>query len=308
MESKAKWQRPFISYARIDQKFALRLTNDLRKHRKRVWIDTNLQGGQAWAQKLDEGLEASDVVLLVVSRNSRKSQWVNKELHSAQDDLKKPVIPVIYKRYGSWSPIADLQKIDFIGWYDEGLAKLLETDPPRRTWWRWLLIQLNRHGVQLLLILLAMAAGLAAYLYYFSTSDTYFRLAGSDASAIVLLVENRGGRSSTLLGDTFAMQFGGLPVEPEGLVPVGPAKAISIPGHDRVQVPLTFANILTPRQECDGALCTKAQAFPLIPNAAIAVTGKVRESDDRVVPRQDNIRGVRVQKFIETFYPEGPES
>jgi TIR domain len=304
----ANWEKPFISYARKDQAFALRLANDLRKHGKTVWIDTSLQSGQAWAQKLDEGLEASDVVLLVVSRTSRKSEWVNKELHTAQDDLKKPVIPVIYKRYGSWSPIADLQKIDFIGWYDEGLAKLLELPLPSRPWWRRILIQLNHHGVQLLLILIALIAALIAYRYYFSTSDTHWRLAGSDASAIVLLVENRGGRSSTLLGGTFAMQFGGLPLEPVGLVPVGPAKAIRIPGHKRVRVPLTFADILMPRHECDGERCTKEQAFPLIPNAAIVVTGKVRESDDRVAPRQDKVNGARVQKFIETHYPEVPES
>ncbi len=304
----AKWEKPFLSYAREDQKFARRLAKDLRKHGKTVWIDTDLQGGQPWEQKLDEGLEASDVVLLVVSRNSRMSDWVGKELHTAQDDLKKPVIPIIYKRYGNWPRISNLQKIDFVDWYDEGLAKLLETDPPRRSWWRWVLIQLNHREVQLLLILLALVATLIAYRYSYSLSDTHFRLASSNASVIVLRVENRGGRSSTLLAETFAMQFGGLPVDPEVLVPVGPARAISIPGHKRVEVPLAFANILTPRKECDGVVCTSAQTFPLIPNAAIVVTGKVRESDDRVVPRQDNINGARVQKFIEASYPELPES
>src|SRR5215213_10584944 len=197
MESKAKWQRPFISYARIDQEFALQLAGDLRKHGKTVWIDTDLEGGQAWAQKLDEGLEASDVVLLVVSRNSKKSDWVDKELHTAQE-RKKPVIPVIYKRYGSWSLISNLQKIDFIGWYNEGLAKLLMTEPPRRTWWRRILIQLNRHGVQLLLILIALAATLVAYRYYYSPSATDFSVITADHSSITLLVKNGGGRPSTL--------------------------------------------------------------------------------------------------------------
>lgn len=307
MESAAKWKKPFISYAREDQAFALRLADDLKNKEKEVWIDTHMQGGEEWVQTIDERLEAADVVILVVSPRSRKSKWVRKEVLTAET-LGTHVIPVDYEAIRSWVLIADLNRVDFIGSYDEGLAKLLVTDPPLRTWWRWIFIQFNRRGVQLLLILLAMAAALLAYRYYYSRSDTHFRLAGSDASAIVLLVENRGGRSSTLLGDTFGMQFGGLPIEPEGLVPIGPAKAISIPGHDRVQVPLTFANILTPRQECDGALCTKAQAFPLIPNASISVMGKVRESDDRVVPRQDKVSGSRVQKFIETFYPEVPES
>lgn len=303
----ANWEKPFISYAREDQKFAQQLKNDLvEKHGKQVWIDTNIQGGEEWSQTIDERLEAADVVILIVSPSSKKSKWVRKELLKAEK-IGTFIIPVIHDQYGSWALIEDLNHVDFIGSYDEGLAKLLGTDPPPRTWWRWALIQLNLRGVQLLLILLALVTALIAYRYYYSTSDTHFRLAGSDASAIVLLVENRGGRSSTLLGDTFAMQFGGLPVEPEGLVPVGPAKAIRIPGHKRVQVPLTFANILTPRQECDGVWCTKEQAFPLIPDAAIVVTGKVRESDDRVVPRQDPVRGARVQKFIETFYPEVPQ-
>lgn len=308
MESAAKWKKPFISYAREDQASALRLADDLRdKHQKDVWIDTHMQGGEEWSQTIDERLEAADVVILVVSKSSKKSRWVRKELLKAEK-VGTFIIPVIHEQYGSWALIEDLNHVDFIGSYDEGLAKLLGTDPPPRTWWRWLLIQLNRRGVQLLLILIALVATLIAYRHYYSTSDTHFRLAGSDASAIVLLVENRGGRPSTLLGDTFAMQFGGLPVEPEGLVPVGPAKAISIPGHERVEVRLTFANVLTPRKEYDGAWCTKEQAFPLIPNAAIVVTGKVRESDDRVEPRQHDDRGASVQKFIETFYPEVPES
>ena len=302
----ANWKKPFISYAREDQKFAQRLADDLHEKEKDAWIDKHMQGGEEWVQTIDERLEAADVVILVVSPRSRKSKWVRKEVLTAET-LGTHVIPVMHETIRSWVLIADLNRVDFIGSYDEGLAKLLETDPPPRTCLRWMLIQLNRRGVQLLLILLVMAAALVVYLYYFSTSDTHFRLAGSDSSAIVLLVENRGGRSSTLLGGTFAMQFGGLPVEPESLVPVGPAKAISIPGHNSVKVPLTFANILTPRQECDGAWCTKAQAFPLIPNAAIVVTGKVRESDDRVVPRQDNVSGSRVQEFIKTFYPEVPE-
>ena len=306
MESAAQWKKPFISYAREDQAFALQLADDLRNKAKDVWIDTHMQGGEEWVQTIDERLEAADVVILVVSPRSRKSKWVRKEVLTAET-LGTHVIPVDYEAIRSWVLIADLNRVDFIGSYDEGLAKLLVTDPPRRTWWRWIFIQLNRRGVQLLLILLAMAAALLAYRYNYSPSDTHFHLAGSDGSAIILLVQNHGGRPSTRLGNTFAMQFGGLPVEPESLVPVGPAKAIRIPGHDSVRVRLRFANILTPRQECDGARCSKAQAFPRIPNAAISVTGKVRESDDRVVPRQDKVSGSRVQKFIEKHYPEVPE-
>lgn len=307
MESAAKWKKPFISYAREDQLFALRLADELReKHQKDVWIDKHMQGGEEWAETIEERLEAADVVILIVSKSSKKSKWVRKELLKAEKHGTF-IIPVIHEQYGSWALIEDLNHVDFIGSYDEGLAKLLGTDPPPRTLWRWILIQLNHHGVQLALILVALAATLIAYRYYDSTSDTHFRLAGSDAAAIVLLVENHGGRSSTLLGNTFAMQFGGLPLEPVGLVPVGPARAIRIPGHKLVRIPLTFADVLTPRKECDGAWCSKEQTSPLIPNAAIVIAGKVRESDDRVVPRQDKVRGALVQKFIETHYPGVPE-
>jgi hypothetical protein len=306
MESKAKWQRPFISYSRIDQEFALRLADDLGNRGKTVWIDTGLQGGEAWAQKLDEGLEASDVVLLIVSRNSQKSPWVNKELHSAQDPEKPvPVIPVIYKRCGRWSPISDLQKIDFIGWYEEGLAKLLELPLPPRPWWRRILIQLNRHGVQMLLILIALAATLVAYRYYYSPSATDFSVIGADPMSITLLVKNGGGRPSTLLYPTFHIDFGPLPIPPRKLVAFG-NQTSSVPGHGEIKVSVTVASIQPLNRKPDGSPYREDDVAPMIDDAAVLVKGSIQESDQSIHEKKKRVPASQIQRFIMGVLPNAP--
>lgn len=295
----------FISYAREDQKFALRLAEDLRKRGATVWIDTGIQGGEQWLRTLEAALEASDTLVLVVSPNSKKSDFVHKELLSAFEK-QMHIIPVLYRRVRTWVLIAGLQYVDFT-WYDEGIARLTGMPVPRRTIWRWILIILKVRGVQLLLILLALVAAGIIYRYQTSPSITKAALAAADKGAIVLRLENGGGKPSLLQADTLRMQFGSLPIEPEFLVPLEPAKTIAVPGHGHVDVRLRFANVLTPREACEGYLCTKEEVSPLISNATIQITGQVAESGGRTAPLKNAFSGSRVKDFIEAYYPRVPE-
>ena len=136
-------RKVFISYAREDREFALRLARDLQAEGVQVWIDTGIQGGDDWLQHIDEGLRASDAVLLIVSPASKASQWVRKELMAAFD-RQIPVTPVLRRSCGRWPLINNLQSIDFRGSYEEGFANLMNRQPPRRTWRRWIRVVLSR--------------------------------------------------------------------------------------------------------------------------------------------------------------------
>ena len=297
----------FISYAREDQEFALRLAGDLDAHGVTVWIDTGIQSGEEWSQKLEEELEKSNTLVLVVSPDSKKSRFVRKELIFAIEN-EKHIIPVIH-RTCSWLLIADLQRIDFTGDYDESFAKLRSLPVPPLTLRRRFLILLNKaRGFWPLLALFAVVAGLMTYRYFFSPSDTHFSLAGADESAIVLLVENRGGRPSTLLSNTFKMDFGALPIEVEDLaLDPGPARLSRIPGHGDVEIHLKFARILTPKKRDARAYYSRDYVECRIPGSVITITGQVMESDERNDPLTKLVPGEWIRKFILEAFPAVPK-
>ncbi len=79
----------FISYSHADKKFVIDIEERLKKEGARVWRDEHdLKAGdlnkQVW-----KGLRAQDVVLLVLSKKSTESDWVESELEMARMLEKK---------------------------------------------------------------------------------------------------------------------------------------------------------------------------------------------------------------------------
>ena len=63
MESKLSMKLPtvFISYAREDKAFALKLFEDLKSHGANPWIDiNNLLPGENWQRSITVAIEESD--------------------------------------------------------------------------------------------------------------------------------------------------------------------------------------------------------------------------------------------------------
>ncbi|GLS17009.1 hypothetical protein GCM10007874_00240 [Labrys miyagiensis] len=78
----------FISYERTDQAVANKLYEALPKDRFEVWLDTTfLQGGEDWNQELEDKIKASDIFLVLNSKNlaSKVIGFVNKEIDTALD-------------------------------------------------------------------------------------------------------------------------------------------------------------------------------------------------------------------------------
>ena len=89
--------RVFISYARADQTFALRLAADLRTREIPTWLDQwDISPGADWDQGIDLALRESEGFLVILSPSAVTSRQVRAEIQAAVD-AAKAVFPILYK-------------------------------------------------------------------------------------------------------------------------------------------------------------------------------------------------------------------
>ncbi|HEV7890765.1 MAG TPA: toll/interleukin-1 receptor domain-containing protein [Pyrinomonadaceae bacterium] len=113
----------FISYSSKDAEFAKRLYNDLQSEGVRCWFALeDLKIGERLRVRIDEAVRLHDKLLLILSKNSVASQWVEKEVETAfekEAKQKKTVLfPVrlddaVMKKKMGWA--ADVRKSRHIG-------------------------------------------------------------------------------------------------------------------------------------------------------------------------------------------------
>ena len=142
----------FVSYSSNDRPFAVGLTKELQKLGANVWIDQLGIGlGENWDSAIEEALEKSETLMLIVSPTSVESQNVQDEVSIAINTEKK-FVPILIKECHlpmRWQrrQYADLIKnpekaigdiVKFLGLEDEAAAKLrnvlslisVSEDPP----------------------------------------------------------------------------------------------------------------------------------------------------------------------------------
>jgi TIR domain/PEGA domain len=91
-------ERVFISYAREDEAFVLRLARTLKARGIPVWLDQwDILPGADWNQSIDRALHESRKVIAVLSPAAVASRQVRAEIQSAVDTEEKSVFPVLYK-------------------------------------------------------------------------------------------------------------------------------------------------------------------------------------------------------------------
>jgi hypothetical protein len=85
----------FVSYSRKDDEAVRRFAGALRKDGHSVALDQDIiPGGQLWREKIVEAIGRADVVLVLLSSSSIKSDEVRKELDIAVD-RKKAIVPAL---------------------------------------------------------------------------------------------------------------------------------------------------------------------------------------------------------------------
>ncbi len=116
----------FISYAREDAAFALRLATDLRAAGVSIWIDQlDIPTGARWDRAVQTALENCARFLIILSPASTASENVQDELALALDE-NKIIVPVLHRECKTPLRLRRLQRIDFTQDYQRGLQKLLE--------------------------------------------------------------------------------------------------------------------------------------------------------------------------------------
>jgi hypothetical protein len=127
--------RLFISYSHVDEDWQRKIADELELLDISVWVDGQIKPGDRWQLEIERELEAADIILLLISRDFLRSDFVrNEELPKAlarlQDhDQPARVVPVLL-RETTWKrkfDIAGLQAIPsgerwLKGWDDEDAA------------------------------------------------------------------------------------------------------------------------------------------------------------------------------------------
>jgi hypothetical protein len=120
----------FVSYARTDRERVMELVERMRSAGIGVWVDEGgIHGASLWGQEIVDAIDASKVMILMISDSSIASDNVVKELSIASED-KKPILPVYLHR--SEIPksmryqLAGIQHIEFFeGQEDEAFQSML---------------------------------------------------------------------------------------------------------------------------------------------------------------------------------------
>lgn len=131
-------QRIFLSHTATDKPFIEWLAIALRAHGIEVWFDKwDIKVGDSIVSKINDGLHASDNLLVALSTASVDSDWVKEELNAAQMrqlcDKKIRVLPALIEPCDVPPLLAHHRYADFTKSYAAGLSDLLDTLLPIET-------------------------------------------------------------------------------------------------------------------------------------------------------------------------------
>lgn len=122
----------FMSYSRREVGFVDDLTQRLEKEGYHVWLDyRSLAPGTPWAEQIDRGVDESQVILLVVSKASIASQYVEMEWRRVLTEKNKRIILLIFEAVDLPPELEQFEWVDFRGNYDAGIKELCgQVDAP----------------------------------------------------------------------------------------------------------------------------------------------------------------------------------
>ena len=128
-------QKPniFMSYSRREVSFVNNLVEDLENNDYTVWLDyRSLIPGTPWAGQIEKGIVESEVILLVVSKASMASEYVEMEWKRVLEQGKR-VILVIFEAVDLPEELEHYEWVDFRGKYEDGLEELMrQIDAPEQ--------------------------------------------------------------------------------------------------------------------------------------------------------------------------------
>jgi CheY-like chemotaxis protein len=125
----------FLSHSSKDKAFVRRLAEDLRSAGVPVWYDEwELKVGDSLHDRIQQGIQESGYLAVVVSKHSIRSAWVSKELSAGfakeLEAREVVVLPLIVSEVELPLLLKDKLYADFRDDYDKGLSTLLKRLDP----------------------------------------------------------------------------------------------------------------------------------------------------------------------------------
>jgi len=105
----------FLSYAREDEKFAADLAGELQGRGWTLWWDTALLPGDPFALQIETCLRAAKAVLVLWSKASVRSMWVNNEARDAMG--RRVLIPARIEEVHLPIEFNGLHTVDLTDWH-----------------------------------------------------------------------------------------------------------------------------------------------------------------------------------------------
>ena len=116
----------FISYSHADKAFVYKLAAHLVKQNAHVWIDSwELNVGDSLIQRIQQAIQESSALLIVLSKASVESEWCKKELNAGLmrelDEKRVLVLPVLVEDCEIPLFLREKMYADFRTSFDTGL-------------------------------------------------------------------------------------------------------------------------------------------------------------------------------------------
>ncbi len=115
----------FISYKSEYRDFARAVKGQLNQWGFQTWLDVdNIQPGDYFRHKIQQGLDSSDVLLMVLTEEAQLSREVMSEVDYFLDVAKKPVVPLRHRECKPLYIFVSIQYIDFVTDQANGFVQL----------------------------------------------------------------------------------------------------------------------------------------------------------------------------------------
>ncbi|MFT3893484.1 MAG: toll/interleukin-1 receptor domain-containing protein [Anaerolineales bacterium] len=88
----------FISYSRKDTEALKKIVLFLRNQGFKVWVDNErlIPGTAIWEEEIEKAIKAASIVIVVMSPDSKNSEWVRREI-SLADQYRKHILPILVR-------------------------------------------------------------------------------------------------------------------------------------------------------------------------------------------------------------------
>lgn len=100
----------FISYSHTDKEYVHKLHQHLFEHNFDSWIDDRIDYGSRWSREVERRIRECSAFVLIMSSNSKESEWVENELYLARE-LDKPIYTLLLEGEPWWS-LRTIQYLD----------------------------------------------------------------------------------------------------------------------------------------------------------------------------------------------------